>query len=124
MGFDICVKILQIQNFNITPTFGIRKTNNSERPYASKSDTFVQRADNQKFNQFYSKIEADLYTSADIKSMALRVSQKTGISENGVYSVMGILSQYSNYNSLKDIKNYLKELENLLYRLVVLIRII
>ena len=103
------MKILQIQNFNITPTFGIRKTNNSERPYASKSDTFVQRADNQNFNRFYNKIESDLFTPADIKSMALRVSKKTGISENGVYSVMGILSQYSNYNSLKDIKNYLKE---------------
>lgn len=103
------MNILKIQNFNITPTFGIRKIGKTEHLYVSEPDTFEHNKINQKFNKFYDKIESDIYTPDDVRNMALRISKKTNIPKDEIYSVMGILSQYSSYKSLKNIKDYLKE---------------
>ena len=103
------MKILGIKNYTISPVFMSGYT----KPISAscKTDSFEKNEFNSEFNAFYNNLETQLgiITPEDVKSMAVHVSKKTNVPIEDVLLIMGILSQYSNYNSIKDIKSFLKQ---------------
>lgn len=109
------MKIGAIQTFHISPVFTALNTN---KPRLRKSedsfDTFEKstkysfKRDVQNYHQQLSK-EMGILTKKDIKAMAQRISNSTGLDRRDVYKVMGKLSSYSSYKSLDIFKKYIKD---------------
>ena len=108
------MRIAAVQNFHITPvTFGARNPVKNYGTYPISNDIYTKNENNLKINDCYENIrtQVGIYSAEDIVGMANRISDKTDVSVDDVYIAMGMLSQYSSYKSLKDIKKYLDDNE-------------
>ncbi len=104
------MRISCIQNYSIAPAFGIRRRNTNYITNPMLADSYMSDISNKRIDNSYEKMKAQvgIVTPDDVRGMAYRISKKTGTNTDDVYIAMGILSQYSSYRSLKDVRDYLQ----------------